>query len=153
MNKNNLPVSKKVYADITARVNTVLSFVPASVVEAIALVDSFLAGNADPVSSDSAAMIAFNMIKAELERAMERSSRARQRAHRRKEVEKSDEIVSDEVVSVVETCRTTRQEDLHHGIAATPCSGLSRRERRAMERRKKSKRRNLYDRVGTLVLG
>lgn len=80
---NHLPVSRKVYADITSRISTALAPSPASVVEAMRLVDSFLHGES-PASHDLMAMLAFGMIRAELERAMARSARARERARARK---------------------------------------------------------------------
>ncbi len=83
MNMTTLAVSKKVYADISTRIGAALSFAPDSAAEAMRLVDSFLAGE-NPASSDAGAMLAFNMIKAELERAMARSLRARARAAARK---------------------------------------------------------------------
>ncbi|MCM1050419.1 MAG: hypothetical protein NC349_00510 [Paenibacillus sp.] len=80
---NHLPVSRKVYADITSRISTALAPSPASVAEAMRLVDSFLHGES-PASHDHMAMLAFGMIRAELERAMARSARARERARARK---------------------------------------------------------------------
>ena len=72
---NHLPVSRKVYADITSRISTALAPSPASVVEAMRLVDSFLHGES-PASHDLMAMLAFGMIRAELERAMARSRKS-----------------------------------------------------------------------------
>lgn len=82
-NMNHLPVSRKVYADISSRISTTLAHSPASEAEAMRLVDSFLQGET-PASQDLMAMLAFGMIRAELERAMARSGRARERARARK---------------------------------------------------------------------
>ena len=80
---NTLPVSKKVYADITARIKSALTVSPGSAEEAIRMVDEYLAGHT-PQSHDGAATIAFAMIRNELDRALERSRRARARAAARK---------------------------------------------------------------------
>ena len=82
----------------------------------MSLVDSYLAGQ--EVSSDDAlAMLAFNMIRDELDRAMARSRRARERAAaRRRAVAEAAAEVSDE--------RSEAPVEIH----------VSRRERRARER-------------------
>ncbi len=147
MSKNNLPVSKKVYADITLRISTTLSFSPSSVDEAIALVDAYLAGNPEPHTTDNAAFIAFSMIKAELDRAMSRSMRARQRAAKRKNGRKPETVKTEKEMVVKDVT------DIAGSDKPAPEVMLSRRERRAMERqRSKSRRRNLYDRVDTLII-
>ncbi len=125
---NNLPVSKKVYSDITGRINTALASSPSSAAEALRIVDMYLAdGTAD--SSDQMAMLAFNMIRAELDRAMSRSSRARERARKRKESISSQQTPA--------TYKETNSDSQPVPVM------ISRRERRAIERAcsKKPKRK------------
>ncbi len=130
----NLPVSKKVYADISDRITTTLSFAPTSAAEAMRLVDSYLEGQT-PESNDGMAMIAFNMIRAELDRAISRSARARERARIRKQgasaVENPATSTSTPESGAADTCEET---------ASAPIM-LSRRERRAIERATKGKTR------------
>ncbi|MDE6358447.1 MAG: hypothetical protein K2L29_02490 [Duncaniella sp.] len=78
-----LPVSKKVYSDISERIRLSLGHMPESAAEAMRLVDAYLYGG-PAESQDAMAMIAFNMVRVELDRAMARSLRARERAARRK---------------------------------------------------------------------
>ena len=114
---NGLSVSRKVYADISARVSVALSASGESRAEAMRMVDSYLAGQ--EVSSDDAlAMLAFNMIRDELDRVMARSRRARERAAgRRRAVAEAAAEVSDE--------QPEAPVEIH----------VSRRERRARERK------------------
>lgn len=79
-----LQVSRKVYSDISTRVSTALSGSPASASETMRVINGYLEGLL-PESSDALAMLAFNMIRPELDRAMERSRRARERARARRE--------------------------------------------------------------------
>lgn len=121
----NLPVSKKFYADIRSRILAALSFSPTAAEAALLMVDVFLSGGT-PEEYDPAATLAFRMIKVELERAMFRSQRARERAKARKE-----KTVSTIAVTPVESSEKT-------GVVR-----LSRRERRTLER---SKKKRLKDR-------
>lgn len=88
MKTNTLPVSKKVYADVTARIGSSLNSCPVSAAEAMRIVNSYLAGDTVVISRDPMAMIALSMIKSELDRAMARSARARLR--RKKRIEKEE---------------------------------------------------------------
>lgn len=131
----NLPVSKKVYADISSRISSALSHTPASASEAMRLVDSHLQG-ATPVSDDAMAMLAFNMIKSELDRAIIRSTRARERAKTRsKALPKMDDRHSllPTLLSDPDT-----QIDIESQL---PDLKLSRRSRRILERLEKGKKR------------
>lgn len=121
MNKT-LSVSKKVYSDVTDRINSSLSGFPASAREAMRVVDTYLAGGV-PASSDPLAMLAFNMIKVELDRAMERSARARERARARKMTRETADSDTPQPASIMA--------DEENGPAPIM---ISRRERRAMER-------------------
>ena len=125
MTMKNLPVSKKFYADIRSRILAALSFSPTAAEAALLMVDVFLSGGT-PEEYDPAATLAFRMIKVELERAMLRSQRARERAKARKE-------------KTVATIAVTPGES---SVQASEVR-LSRRERRALER---SKRKRLKDR-------
>lgn len=131
----NLPVSKKVYADISSRISSALSHAPASANEAMRLVDSHLQG-ATTVSDDAMAMLAFNMIKSELDRAIIRSTRARERAKtRRKALPKMDDRHS--LISPL-LSDTDTQIDIESQL---PDLKLSRRSRRILERLEKGKKK------------
>lgn len=131
----NLPVSKKVYADISSRISSALSHAPASASEAMRLVDSHLQG-ATPVSDDAMAMLAFNMIRSELDRAIIRSTRARERAKtRRKARPKMDDRQS--LLSTL-LSDTDTQIDIESQL---PDLKLSRRSRRILERLEKGKKK------------
>ncbi len=108
MKRETLPVSRKFYADITSRINSSLAGAKKSADEALRLVGCHMRGE-KAVSADCMAMLAFNMIRPEIDRAMERSRRARESAARRKKPEEP---------------------------AARPTIRLNRRQRRAAERLK-----------------
>lgn len=92
---NKLPISRKVNKDINERIHDSLSFTPESETEARRLLGLYLEGS--PVESgDMYAMIAFNMVKPEIDRAMARSKRARERAAARKAAKESVPVVSSE---------------------------------------------------------
>ncbi len=109
--KNRLPISRKVNKDLNERISSVLSFAPASEAEAKRLFNAYLEG-VEPVSGDQSAMIAFSMIRTEIDRAMERSRRARLRAgqarkfkeaREAREVMEAREVIEDkEVIEVIE---------------------------------------------------
>ena len=123
----NLPVSKKVYADISSRISSALSHAPASASEAMRLVDSHLQG-ATTVSDDTMAMLAFNMIKSELDRAIIRSTRRKARP-------KMDDRHS--LISAL-LPDTDTQIDIESQL---PDLKLSRRSRRILERLEKGKKK------------
>ena len=120
-----LAVSKKVYADIEMRLATALSDHPGSLSEAIGMVDAYLDGVA-VTSDDTLAMLAFRMVRVELDRAMARSARARERARLRKEragKERAGKCVPQGALMATET--------------PPQAIRMSRRERRALERSRK----------------
>lgn len=88
-----LSVSKKFYADILTRVSVALSFSPSSVEEAMRIINAYLSGRLVGTDNQSA-MIAFNMIKPEIDRAMLRSQRARERARSRREMKTQNETTA-----------------------------------------------------------
>lgn len=124
---NTLSVSKKFYADITERVNTALSVSPASAAEAMRMVDSYINGE-KAESLDPLAMLAFNMIRVELDRAMSRSTRARERARKKVDIKTEEVKEEPEAIEAKEIIGTNAVEKGSGGIR------LSRGERRAMER-------------------
>ncbi len=138
---NTLPVSKKVYSDITSRVNTTLSFAPTSAAEAMRLVDSYLAGF-EAESSDPAATIAFSMIRPELDRAMSRSARARERARIRK---------AKLTASADDSCPVAppaaNNPEVSDGETDTVPVMISRRQRRAMERARLKRQGKKWKRI------
>ncbi len=134
----NLPVSRKVYADITSRVQSSLVSAPSSASEALRLVDVFLEGG-ELESADAMSMLAFNMIRAELSRAMERSARARSRAKARREAR---EVSGQFEVSPSVSPASPLTEETPVRIM------LSRRERRAAERATRKRIVNQMKKVG-----
>ena len=140
MTMKELTVSRKFYADIRSRIYEALAFSLETAQEAMAMVDEFLAGG-EPLEREVCAALAFRMIKVELERAMERSRRARERAKIRRQQ--------------AVTTATAKSKPAH--IATAPLSEagcdadnaveikMSSRERRALERsqRKRMKLRRL----------
>ncbi len=81
-------VSKKVYADIVSRVNNTLKAtlrLPDIIPEAIQAIDEYIADGTIPTPKDGLILIVFYMIKPEIDRAAERSRRARERAAIRRE--------------------------------------------------------------------
>ena len=102
-----MTVSKKFYADIMGRIESALSFAPGSAAEAVRLVDTYLLGG-EAASDDPCAMLAFNMIRPELDKAVIRSRRARERAQMRKKakaVQGVCECVPTNGVSVIRISR------------------------------------------------
>ncbi len=81
-------VSKKVYADLVSRVNNTLKATlrqPDIIPEAIRAIDEYIADGTIPTPKDGIILIVFYMIKPEIDRAAERSRRARERAAIRRE--------------------------------------------------------------------
>ncbi len=81
-------VSKKVYADLVSRVNNTLKATlrqPDIIPEAIQAIDEYIADGTIPTPKDGLILIVFYMIKPEIDRAAERSRRARERAALRRE--------------------------------------------------------------------
>ncbi len=81
-------VSKKVYADLVSRVNNTLKATlrqPDIIPEAIQAIDEYIADGTIPTPKDGLILIVFYMIKSEIDRAAERSRRARERAAVRRE--------------------------------------------------------------------
>ena len=97
-----LLISKKAYNDFNERLRQTLSAVsqnPESIDEAISLFDRYAKGEiSDLDSTDLMVKVALLMLKPEIDKAMRRSSAARERAKLRREqsapVSKSDENVS-----------------------------------------------------------
>lgn len=135
-----LPVSKKFYADILERIDSALGHMCESKTEAVRVVDVYLREGVVE-SGDGVAMIVFNMIRVELDRAMERSRRARERARARRESnrhvskEQSDKHSADILAEL-------SLEDASCGdeIYQPAPLHLSRRERRAAAKARKKAR-------------
>lgn len=123
MKTTSLPVSRKFYSDIVSRVNSSLSPFPASVSEAMRIINLYLDGK-EISSTDCMAMLAFNMVKDEIDRAIARSRRARQRAAERKATSDKNEVKVADTASSAESLPTPEAEERK----------LSRRQRRAAAR-------------------
>lgn len=81
--KTQLPVSKKFYTCITGRVSESLSLIGRSdaVAETMACIDRYMAdGTVPPIGADPAVALTFALLRAEIDKAVERSRRARSRA-------------------------------------------------------------------------
>lgn len=123
MKKDQLPVSRRFYNDISLRINNALSAAPVSAAEAMRIVDSYMDGES-PESDDPMAILAFNMIKDEIDRAMTRSQRARARARIRKGATKNETLPATEKI----TEKNSEEEPAPAPASERP---KSRRERRA----------------------
>lgn len=97
--KKILPISRRLNKDIDERISSTLSHVPVSEAEAKRMVGLYLEGN-EPESEDPLAMIAFNMVKVEIDRGMERSRKARMRAkeaRRARETKTANDVCATQV--------------------------------------------------------
>ncbi|MDE6465097.1 MAG: hypothetical protein K2L44_00135 [Duncaniella sp.] len=139
-----LPVSRKVYADISERINTSLSHAPQSAAEAMRIVEAYLDGTTAE-SSDPMALLAFNMIKVELDRAMLRSARARQRAQERKNAPAGPKKLTPEEI-VEKLLSQLTPEDFEDVTPPTPPLPPTRRERREAARARKQRWKSLTQR-------
>lgn len=86
--KRILPISKKVNKDLNERISSVFAGCPASEAEAKRVLNAYLEG-VEPVSENAGVMIAFAMVRVEVDRAMERSRKARCRAKKAKEAKEA----------------------------------------------------------------
>ncbi len=127
MKKDQLPVSRRFYNDISLRVSDALSSAPESASEAMRIVDGYMAGEV-PQSDDPMAMLAFNMVRVEIDRAMHRSQRARERAKSRKS-ETKQEVQESTAASLL--TEIVSYENMETEIPSAPARQKSRRERRA----------------------
>lgn len=137
---NKLPVSKKVYADIRERIELALSHYPTSLAEAKRIVDDYLQQQ-ERNSDDHMATIAFNMIKPELDRAIERSRKARERAARKKESQPAlpDNADEERINEIISSMFAGLDLDNHECTDENIVCNIkpSRRERREKERKGK----------------
>ncbi len=142
---NKLPVSKKVYTDITGRISHSLADAPQSASEALRLVDAYLKGS-PAQSDDPTALLAFNMIRAELDRAILRSSRARERARARRKAAATAprRLTTEEIVDhIISQLRPEDFEEIPSPEAETVPLPPTRRERRHASRAKKPRWKSL----------
>lgn len=79
----NMPISRNVYKDITTRIAEALTGFETSRSEAVRIFESYLNGGSIE-SDDKAALVAFSMVKDVIDRAMERSRKARERADKKR---------------------------------------------------------------------
>lgn len=126
----NLPVSKKFYAYISDRVKTTFIHSLASVSDTMNLIDSYLAGKIITCENVQA-LVAFNMVRAELDRAMERSRRAKARAATRKSTKEENKSAH---ISDTHAINNSEEVPSQPEVTAEPVYPMSRRERRAAER-------------------
>ncbi len=133
-------ISKKAYADFAARIRQTLSAIelcPESIQSAITLLDRYVKGEiSDLDSTDPMVKLALLMLKPEIDKAMRRSSAARERARLRRE---NTPPVSSTASEMPETSEipvsTGRSENSEHTANAfdTAERPMNRRERREYE--------------------
>lgn len=146
------PISDKAYRDFKNRLEvTLLSHLgnETAYMEAVNLLDSYIDGTAiDPIKCESSqeAMIAFHIIRPEIDKAMKRSSDARRRAMLRREATLTG-IAETKPQDTPENKTITPKEDrmtADEAIYRTKQSGtstLSRRQRRELDRQLSRNRR------------
>lgn len=81
--KSPCPVSKNFYAYVTDRIRESLGLIGRTdaVEETIACIDRYMAdGTVPPTGADAAILLTFNLLSPEIDKALQRSRRARQRA-------------------------------------------------------------------------
>lgn len=81
--KSPCPVSKNFYASVTDRVSESLGLIGRTdaVEETIACIDRYMADGTVPTAgTDAAILLTFNLLRTEIDKALQRSRRARQRA-------------------------------------------------------------------------
>lgn len=81
--KSPCPVSKNFYASVTDRVSESLGLIGRTdaVEETMACIDRYMAdGTVPPSGTDTAILLTFNLLRPEIDKALQRSRRARQRA-------------------------------------------------------------------------
>ena len=81
--KSQCPVSKNFYASVTGRVRESLSLIGRmdAVEETLACIDRYMAdGTGPPTGADAAILLTFNLLRMEIDKALQRSRRARRRA-------------------------------------------------------------------------
>lgn len=84
--KSQLPVSKNFYSCVTGRVCESLGLIgrPDAVGETMALIDRYMTdGTVPSADTDTAVLLTFSLLRAEIDKAIQRSCRARQRTVRK----------------------------------------------------------------------
>ncbi len=134
---NKLQVSKKVYSDISARIGYSLATSPQSAVEAMRLVNDYLASTLVK-SEGSMTLLAFNIKRDEFDCAKTRSRRAHERAVTRKVATGKPRYLSTEEI-VERILAGLTLEDFEEISLADPPIPPGRRERQEATRTKKRK--------------
>lgn len=134
-----LPVSKKVYDDIMLRIHSslvVLEHRPDEALETMEIIENYLATGITPdlQNHSEIARIVFTLLYPEIDKAIERSRRAREAAARRREAKQKcvTPIQADEGL----ISETPLQEE------SAPAILLNRRQRRELERRRRAEARH-----------
>lgn len=137
----NLLVSKKFYTDIIARLSTSLACDIIACAKAMAFVNSYLCGDWQAVVPQGVAGIAVNLLLPELDRALERSRRARARGKQ----QSSDTATAAAPQNRSQSPQTSQAEDSAKtdngtdAVAAMP--PLNRHQRRLIEKLRRQKER------------
>ena len=140
--EHTLLISKKAYNDFTARLRQTLNAVNMSsdaIEGAIELLDGYAKGEVDVLdSADIMVKVALMMLKPEIDKAIRRSSAARERARLRREMRGGNEVLIAEQpdIPMQESVSSVSvlAEDEMHTDASTVEIMMNRRERREYER-------------------
>lgn len=139
--QSQLPISRKAYKGFIERINSAIGEADRAILLVNAL-DSYLRGEDDYVCGlDDGLRLAFIFLRQDIDMAMARSAKARERAARRKAIaESNSETESAQTELPVHDVKVyydeTRQEQIKPERFVPP---LSRRERRALDRKRKKR--------------
>lgn len=153
--KTSCPVSKNFYASVTGRVSESLGLIGRmdAVEETMACIDRYMAdGTVPSVGTDAAILLTFSLLRAEIDKALQRSRRARQRAADNKAAvdRQFTELAAILATSVTENHETTSDQITeNHEEDEEPASFVprNRRERRLYEQELRRATRRLTRRL------
>lgn len=135
--KSQLPVSKNFYTYVTGRVSESLRLIrrPDAVGETMALIDRYMTdGTVPSADTDTAVLLTFSLLRAEIDKAIQRSCRARQRAADSKAA--TDRQFSELAAILAASSATADMDaaaDEEEAVEAAPFVPRNRRERRRYE--------------------
>ncbi len=161
--KSQLPISKKAYADFISRFkHTFIDMLnnPNLYNEAVNVFEAYLKGETVE-HCDIIVSLAFNMIRPEIDKAISRSASARQRAAIRKSRPENENKTAPDAPSPEKARHDDTTDIADTPIQTGTCNKtetaesitppMNRRERRAAERQRSRKRRNLHSRVSRML--
>ena len=140
MKKSTLPVSTKFYSEIHSRVHDSVMAVtgnrPAEAQRVFAAIDRYIThGIAPAADADTLIVLTFSLLRPEIDKAMARSKRARQRSLRRREATvrtaSTPVLLSTEAHETAETIETSEAVDPNATTETEP--PMNRRQRRLID--------------------